>query len=84
MFLRVILCALCLAGGSWLLFYAERIQLRINAFHEDLKRTSKASKMRLRITSANYELWLRMIGALLVLMFLALVIDTGLTLERYR
>lgn len=84
MFLRIILGALLLFGGCWLLFYAERIQVRINAIHEGLKRTSKASKLRLRLTSANYELWLRMMGGLLLLLFFALLIETGIRLEHYR
>jgi hypothetical protein len=81
---RITLCVLLLFGGSWLLFYSERIQLRINAHHEALKRTTKASRFRLRLTSANYELWLRIIGGLMILLFLAVIIDTGVRLERYR
>ncbi|MDH7502235.1 MAG: hypothetical protein QHJ82_05900 [Verrucomicrobiota bacterium] len=81
---RITLCALLLFGGSWLLFYAERIQLRINVHHEALKRTSKASRLRLRVTSANYELWLRITGGLMILLFLVLLVDTGMRLEHYR
>lgn len=73
-----------LFGGSWLLFYAERIQLRMNLRHEEMKRTSKASKLRLRLTSANYELWLRFAGGIMILLFLLLVLDTGMRLERFR
>ena len=81
---RAILCIALLFGGSWLLFYAERIQLRLNAHHEELKRTTKASKFWLRMTSANYELWLRFSGAMLILLFLLVVLDTGMRLERFR
>ena len=82
--IRFIVGAILLLGGSWLLLYSERIQLRLNARHEAMKRTQKASYFRLRITSMNYELPLRFVGALLILFFLVLVIDTGIRLERYR
>ncbi len=84
LFIRVILCLVLLFGGSWLLFYSERIQLRIIAHHEDLKRTEKASRAWLRVTSANYELPLRAMGMIMVALFLLVALDTGMRLERYR
>jgi len=82
--IRFVLGAILLFGGSWLLLYAERIQLRLNAHHEAMKRTQKASHLRLKLTSMNCELPLRALGGVLVLLFLILVIDTGVRLENYR
>jgi len=81
---RFILGAILLFGGSWLLLYAERIQLRLNVRHEEMKRGPDASRWRLRMTSMNCELPLRLLGGFLVVLFLLVVLDTGRRLERYR
>lgn len=84
MILRVIICAALLSGGAWLLFYAERIQVRVNVYHEGLKRSRRASRLFLKVTSRNYELATRFLGATLILLFLVLAVLTAIEFEHYR
>lgn len=72
-----------LVVGTWLLLYAERLQVRITAWHESLKRTDRASLLFLKVTSMNYELPIRGAGAILVLGFLVMAIETAMHFERY-
>lgn len=82
--LRIPLALGLFGVGAWCLLYAERIQVRITYYHESLKRTRYASQFFLRVTSANYEVLVRILGLILIVAFLLLVVDTGIRLERLR
>lgn len=84
MFISILLAVLTLVVGAWCLFYAERAQMRIQAWHEKWKRSRRASHFFLWASSRNYELLLRSVGALLLLAFVGLVVKIGSDMERLR
>jgi hypothetical protein len=84
MFVDALLAVVALTLGCWCLFYAERAQIRLQAWHEKWKRTQRASHLFLWVGSRNYELPLRCLGGALLVAFVVLVLLIGRDLEHLR
>lgn len=83
LWLYLVLDFALLLGGCWLIFFTERLQIRITAYHEELKRTHHASRLWVQVSSMNYEMLFRLLGAVMLLASLALLVVIGQHWERY-
>ena len=81
---KIVISGLALGLGLWCLLFSERLQRRITIVHEDLKRSSHASQLFLRVSSLNFEVFLRVAGVFLILVFAGLAAWIAFELENYK
>ncbi|MBM3878610.1 MAG: hypothetical protein FJ387_02670 [Verrucomicrobia bacterium] len=84
MLAKVLSSALILVVALWCLLFSERLQRRITMFHEDLKRSPHASRLFLQVSSLNFELFLRGLGMVLLVVFIALAGWLAFEIENYK